>query len=84
MLLNGNCPYIKIYQIMGNTRSAETDLQEVVWRHTDDLKEQRDITWETRRDDGYVQGAGHQTAVEQIVLQESLSQMYKHMQLTAP
>lgn len=62
--------------------SAETDLQEVVWLQTDDLKEQREVTWETLGDYGYVQGAGRQTAMEQMVLQNSLLQIYKHTYTT--
>lgn len=57
---------------MADTRNEETDLEEVVWRQTDDLKEQRNVTWETHQDYGYVQGTGHQTAMEQIVLQKTL------------
>lgn len=43
----------------------------------DDLKEQRNVTWETLRDYGYVQGTGHQTAMEQLVLQKTLQHKYK-------
>lgn len=53
------------------------DLQEVVWRQTDDLKEQRKVTRETRRGYGYVQGTGRQTAVEQIILQKTLQHTSK-------
>lgn len=51
---------------------AETHLQEVVWRQIEDLKEQRNVTWEVAWDDGVGQGTGHHTAQENILFQEAL------------